>query len=386
MGAVRSAPRATVETAGWPDAGRRATSAGIDPGLREPPVVLLRACRRPTAPRCLTARVGRLAAGLAALVLLGTEALPVILAEDSILPDARADQSARPPQNPDQPAKPVPRDRSIGGDLVGTWNWVSGRSLVVFSDGTFDLYQGSNLIGGGRWEIVDVARRTLLLTHRPGGVVDTVTLSADGRSLDGSDSDRRDIRATKRSIAPEPGTLGVDLVGTWNWVSGRTLIIYADGTFDLYQGSNKINDGRWMVVDLMVRLVRLANRIGGVVDTVTLSADGRTLEGRNSDNQALRGTRRSGPVAAGTIAADLVGTWNWVSARTLVVLADGSFDLYQGGNLIGGGQWSILDAPKRVLRFTYRPRGGVETMTLAADGRSLDGTNGDGARIQGVKR
>ncbi|MCX6567388.1 MAG: hypothetical protein NTW38_13385, partial [Candidatus Aminicenantes bacterium] len=85
-----------------------------------------------------------------------------------------------------------------------------------------------------------------------------------------------------------------DLAGTWNWVSGQTLIIHADGTFDVYNGDSKINEGQWTILDAARRQVRFTHRSGGWVDTVILSSDGNALDGTNNTGYVLHGTKRAG--------------------------------------------------------------------------------------------
>ncbi len=290
-------------------------------------------------------------------------------------------------QDRNQLSKPAPRAQSpLAAELVGSWSLPTGRTLIVFSDGSFDLFQGSNLIDGGQWAVTDPETREVRFTHRLGMVVDTVVLSADLRSFDGTNTDRQPVRGTKRTVTPARGSLDAELVGTWIWVAGRTIVIYADGTFDLHQDGRLIGGGQWTVLDASIRTLRLTYRPGGTVDTVALSADGRTLTGTSSDGAALRLAKRSVAVAAGTIDADLVGTWNWVSGRTFVVFGDGTFDLYQGSNLIGGGQWVIADPARRQVRLTHRGGRGVDTVTLSADGRVLEGKSSDGGAVKGTKR
>lgn len=82
------------------------------------------------------------------------------------------------------------------------------------------------------------------------------------------------------------------LTGTWNWVSGQTLVISANNTCEVYEGSRKINECRWE--SLGRGQYRLTHRDDGYVyvDTVTLSADGNSLEGTNNQGNTLHGSRR----------------------------------------------------------------------------------------------
>lgn len=180
-----------------------------------------------------------------------------------------------------------------------------------------------------------------------------------------------------------PSQAASTIAGSWNWVSGQTLVVHADGAVEVYQGNTKINDGRWEILD--GNRYRITHRNGGWVDTVILSADGRSLEGTNNRGDRLQGTRgtssRKPPqVTAGTIA----GTWNWVAGQTLVVHPGGTFDVYQDNSKINDGRWELLDGSR--YRFTHRNGGWVDTVVLASDGRTLDGTNNLGARLQGTRR
>jgi hypothetical protein len=78
--------------------------------------------------------------------------------------------------------------------------------------------------------------------------------------------------------------------GTWNWVSGQTLVISANNTCEVYEGSRKINECHWE--SLGQNQYRLTHRDGGYVDTVTLSADGNSLDGTSNQGYALHGSRR----------------------------------------------------------------------------------------------
>jgi hypothetical protein len=170
--------------------------------------------------------------------------------------------------------------RKMVVDLTGTWNWVEGQTLVVLASGTCEVFQGGNKINDCRWESLGGGRYRL--THRSGGYVDNVTLSADGTALSGTNNQGFNLRGSRRNVA--------DLAGTWNWVEGQTLVVAAGGTCEVFQGGNKINDCRWE--SLGARQYRLTHRSGGYVDTVTLSADANSLSGTNNQGFNLRGTRR----------------------------------------------------------------------------------------------
>jgi len=176
-------------------------------------------------------------------------------------------------------------------ELEGTWNWVSGQTLALHRDGTFDVYLNGGKINEGQW--TNLGGNRYRFVHRNGGWVDTVTLSPDGMALDGTNN-RNSALHGSRSGTPEVSAHPVrprpQLEGTWNWVSGQTLVIHRDGTLEVYLNGEKINDGHW--TNLEGNQYRFVHRNGGWVDTVTLSPDGKELDGTNNRNSTLHGSRR----------------------------------------------------------------------------------------------
>jgi hypothetical protein len=84
-----------------------------------------------------------------------------------------------------------------------------------------------------------------------------------------------------------------ELIGTWSWVAGQTLVIRENGSLEVFDGSGaRINDGRWEVLDAGGRKYRFTHRVGGWVDTVVLSADGRSLDGTNNHGSTIHGAKR----------------------------------------------------------------------------------------------
>lgn len=77
-----------------------------------------------------------------------------------------------------------------------------------------------------------------------------------------------------------------DIVGTWKWFVGPELIIKADHTF-----SNGENSGSWEAINAAERKYTLRWDVGGFVDEVTLSKDGRKLAGTNNQKNNVSGER-----------------------------------------------------------------------------------------------
>jgi hypothetical protein len=186
------------------------------------------------------------------------------------------------------PTPPVAPPSGTG--IAGTWAWVSGQVLQVNADGTFQVLLGNSKINEGRW--VNLSGGQYRLTHNSGGYVDTVTLSGDSNSLDGTNNLGYHVHGTRQggAVPGAPSTRAISPVGTWNWVMGQTLNIAADNTFEVWQGTSKINDGRWE--SLGGQQYRLTHRSGGWVDTVTVSSDGMSMNGVNNTGQPVQGTRR----------------------------------------------------------------------------------------------
>jgi len=177
-----------------------------------------------------------------------------------------------------------------GAAIVGNWNWVGGQTLQIYSDGSLRVYHGGSQINQGRW--VNLSGRQYRLTHNSGGYIDTVTLSPDGNILDGKNNSGTQLHGTRqaRAAVNPPAAIAPSIAGTWTWVSGQTLIVAANNTFEVFYGSGKINEGRWE--SLGGQRYRLTHRNGGWVDTITLSGDGRALEGTNNRGSRVQGSRR----------------------------------------------------------------------------------------------
>jgi len=82
------------------------------------------------------------------------------------------------------------------------------------------------------------------------------------------------------------------VVGTWNWVGGQILVVNDNNTQVVWWDNYRVNEGTWEVLNQATRQYRFHYTNGGWVDTVTLSADGNTLEGTNQQGTYLKGTRR----------------------------------------------------------------------------------------------
>ena len=82
--------------------------------------------------------------------------------------------------------------------IAGTWDWADGRIVVLRTDRTFLVYTANRQTDEGRWEVLDAAARRVRLTHRLAGTADTLVLSADGRTLDGTNNRGARVRGLRR--------------------------------------------------------------------------------------------------------------------------------------------------------------------------------------------
>ena len=268
--------------------------------------------------------------------------------------------------------------------LEGTWNWVGGQTLVIHHDGTFDVYLNGGKINEGHW--TNLGRNQYRFVHRNGGYVDTVTLSPDGKALDGTNNQNATLHGSRSGppdVTERPASNHPQLEGTWNWVGGQTLVLHRGGTFDVYLNGGRINEGHWE--NLGGDRYRFVHRNGGYVDTVTISPDGRALDGTNNQNATLHGSRTGTPeVSVHPARPQLEGTWNWVGGQTLVIHHEGTFDVYLNDGKINEGHWENLGGDR--YRFVHRNGGYVDTVTLSPDGNALDGTNNQNRALHGSRR
>lgn len=270
--------------------------------------------------------------------------------------------------------------------LPGHWDWVGDQTLEISANGTFEVFKGLVKINEGQW--VSLGGAQFRLTHYKGGWVDTVNLSADANVIDGFNNQGNPVRGTRQGARVTNPTLpgaSEGLPGHWNWVGDQTLEISANGTFEVFRGLVKINEGKW--VSLGGAQFRLTHYRGGWVDTVNLSADANVIDGVNNQGNAVRGTRQGARVTNPTLpgaAPGLPGRWEWVAGQTLEISANGTFEVFQGLAKINEGRWVSLGGAE--FRFTHSNGGWIDTVTLSADGKTLTGTNNRGNPVQGTRR
>jgi len=167
------------------------------------------------------------------------------------------------------------------------------------------------------------------------------------------------------------------MVGTWTWAfapSGEprengTVTFKADGTMTWSGGSH----GRW---ELFGRTVTLRWLDKDSIDTMTLSNDATTLEGRNKDGWRVRGTRPS-----------IAGTWTWAFAPSGEPRENGTVTFKPDGTMTwSGGSQGTWERSGRTVTLRWLDKDSVDTMTVSGDERTLEGTNRDGWRVRGTRQ
>lgn len=146
--------------------------------------------------------------------------------------------------------------------LAGCWKWSNGSYITIDNDGT-----AHNGPFGATWNTVDAhhGRYTIIWPS----FVDTLTLSADGSALGGTNNFGIPVSAARKSGA------ATGVVGTWLWSSGVTVTIFPDATV-----SGGPFHGNWMKAgDKWIFEWPL-------IDKVVVDADGHHLSLKNQFGSA----------------------------------------------------------------------------------------------------
>jgi hypothetical protein len=89
------------------------------------------------------------------------------------------------------------RTQSLEDDLIGRWRWFNGGENTIAANNTMIGRERGQVVNEGTWQIVDRAQRQVVLRWRSGDWIDTVTVSADGLRLNGTNNVGRRIWAEK---------------------------------------------------------------------------------------------------------------------------------------------------------------------------------------------
>ncbi len=259
--------------------------------------------------------------------------------------------------------------------LEGEWSWGAGGGVTrILADGTGRDARGNTM----QWTVGDASARVYVLRWSH-GYTDTVTLSADGGSLSGSNQQGYRFSAKRIGAAPAPAPSSPPagdsvIAGEWNWgVGGGIVEIRPDGTGRDARG----NSMRWTLRDPASRSYEF-RWSHGYTDTATLAVDGNSLMAVNDKGTRFSATRRTGATGR---PLDLNGSWArgqvhvWQEGSEVLVTAtwkrdDGKYVVWRGEGRLSG---SVVDLRIRYSPMTHGPvpewRG---RMTVSADGNTID--------------
>jgi hypothetical protein len=251
-----------------------------------------------------------------------------------------------------------------------------GGITEIRADGTGKDARGNTM----QWSVRSAAERsfTLRWSH---GYTDTVTISADGLSLSGTNQQGYRFSATRVGGVPAPtpppvGAAGggTAIAGEWNWgLGGGVVVIGTDGTGRDARG----NTMQWTLRNPATRSYDF-RWSHGYTDTAALSPDGNSLEAVNNQGSRFTATRRSG---GGTVAPlNLNGSWTngllhiWHEGDQVLITATWKRDsgvwvaLRSEGKLVG----RTMDFPVRYSAMTNAVSGDLRGIfTVSEDGDTI---------------
>ena len=287
---------------------------------------------------------------------------------------------------------------STGSDLgdkdesiVGSWKWFNG--IMVTFTGNGRISTGSYT---GSWAMRNQHNRQYTLTWDH-GYKDIVVLSNDGKRLDGTSNTGAKVWGIRSGYVQSGNNTNVlqgaqgnntgqgisvaDIVGTWKWFNGATVIMDNNGNV-----STKYTSGLYSLLD-PVRREFLITWNNGYVDRMILSDNKQKLDGKNTTGARVWATRinydgeidspEQGTLASGGM--HIKGTWKWFNGHKV------NMDEY--GNIWAGnytGKWKQKNAVLReyIIKWDH---GYTDVMRLSADGKRLDGKSNTGATVWGER-
>jgi hypothetical protein len=126
---------------------------------------------------------------------------------------------------------------------------------------------------------------------------------------------------------------------------------------------------RWRLVDPQRRAYTFTWPV--MVETLTVSADQRTMSGGNQYGYPISGGRVTGNVG-------LVGTWHWANGWNVDVAPNGTFT---SGTF--RGTWRAVDASRGLYEMNWPSP--MDSVVLLGGGTRIAGSNQYGVATSGVK-
>lgn len=236
--------------------------------------------------------------------------------------------------------------------IVGKWAWFTGGNLYINPDGTISAKEYGVL---GKWECANPSRGVFTISWTYGGYVDTVTLSADGRSLSGTNQHNYKVTASRVEIGKGPDTgrsSGSDGTKSLNQISPLDLKVTSVKTFEsgpdvpakekrVYSGKFDRAKSRYVSYELNYVLTPSKNRRSVTLEERWYRPDGSLLS-ENSSNLALEPEWSSAYFTLGYGWKD-PGRWLPGVYRT---------DFFIGGAKIASGSFEIYEVPSAKTHYS----------------------------------
>jgi hypothetical protein len=181
-----------------------------------------------------------------------------------------------------QPLQAQPARATACEALAGRWTWFTGVTVTFREGGIVD-----GALVFGQCEGTDAARRRYVVRWQ-NGFVDTLTLSGDGNTLDGTNAQAIRVFAARMGTSSSTTSRTAKceaLAGRWNWFLGPPVVIREDGTLD-----NGLLSGRCELSNAGQRRYTLHWQ-NGAIDSVALSPDDTRLDGINNVRVPVSATR-----------------------------------------------------------------------------------------------
>jgi hypothetical protein len=154
------------------------------------------------------------------------------------------------------------------------------------------------------------------------------------------------------------------IVGCYQWFNNSPVTIHADGTVTAGAFT-----ARWRLVDAQRRAYTFTWPV--MVETLTVSADQRTMSGGNQYGYPISGGRVTGSVG-------LVGSWHWANGWNVDIQPNGTFT---SGTF--RGTWRAADASRGLYEMNWPSP--TDSVVLLGGGTRIAGSNQYGVATGGVK-
>jgi len=140
-------------------------------------------------------------------------------------------QQAKSPKTKETTPKKLPPEA-----LVGCWNWSNGGCVVVDANGN-----ARNGAVKASWKTIDASKGRYMIVWPP--IIDTLTLSKNGKALNGSNSFNLPVSAKRKTGK------GSNLFGRWLWGNGVVVDIHQDNLVSagVFHGKLRKDGKRWKI-------------------------------------------------------------------------------------------------------------------------------------------